>query len=145
MITVLVANVIVKDDKFLLIQETKEIAKGKYNLPAGRMEESETLVEAAVREAKEETGLDVVPERLVCVVQRKVSGQGDNLVVFNFVSRVVGGKITPSKEHPIVNYYSLEQIKEFDKEGLLRSPHIMVVLSEYQKGSSIGLDKLRII
>ena len=38
---------------------------GEYSLPAGHIEEGEYAIGAAVREAKEETGVDINPEDLL--------------------------------------------------------------------------------
>ena len=40
------------------MQEAKSSCAGQWYLPAGKMEPGEDIVEAAVREVKEETGLD---------------------------------------------------------------------------------------
>lgn len=40
----------------LLIQEAKKSCRGKWYMPAGRVEAGETIEEAVVREVKEETG-----------------------------------------------------------------------------------------
>ena len=41
---------------------------GKYGLPAGKVEKFETFLQAAVREAKEEVGVDIYPEDLTHVL-----------------------------------------------------------------------------
>jgi 8-oxo-dGTP diphosphatase len=48
----------------LLIRRAKPPYKGALALPGGHVEATETSAEAAVREAAEETGLDLDPERL---------------------------------------------------------------------------------
>src|SRR4051812_16105074 len=62
-------NLIADNSRYLLVQEAKPSAWSRYNLPAGKPERGETLVQAAVREAKEETGLDVTVEHLVGIYQ----------------------------------------------------------------------------
>lgn len=52
--------VIVKDGKILLTRQWDG-----YGIIGGGVEKGETLEEAFVREVKEETGLDVTPERLI--------------------------------------------------------------------------------
>lgn len=44
--------------KVLMMQEAKSSCAGQWYLPAGKMEPGEDIVEAAVREVKEETGLE---------------------------------------------------------------------------------------
>jgi ADP-ribose pyrophosphatase len=46
-------------DEYLLIKRASEPDKGMWSIPGGMVEIGEKVSEAAVREAKEETGLDV--------------------------------------------------------------------------------------
>jgi len=62
----------------------------EWMLPGGRVERGETPHQAAVREAREETGLDVVPDRLVLVDARKSSDTS-----FVFAAHVTGGELEP--------------------------------------------------
>lgn len=49
-----------REGKFLLIQQRiGEFHGGKWAFPGGRVKREESLLETAIREAKEETGLDV--------------------------------------------------------------------------------------
>lgn len=56
---VTVAVVIERDGRFLVVEENAEQGRVVYNQPAGHVEMGETLEQAAVREALEETGWDV--------------------------------------------------------------------------------------
>lgn len=56
-----------KDDSALLVQVQYGANKGKWMLPGGFAEEGESLEAAAVREFKEETGLDVKTGAVVCL------------------------------------------------------------------------------
>jgi 8-oxo-dGTP diphosphatase len=62
------SNLIERDGGYMLVRETKAAVWHRYNFPAGRAEAGESLVDAAVREAKEETGLKVVVSYLVGII-----------------------------------------------------------------------------
>ena len=57
--TIIVGGVVEKDGKFLLVQEAKENARGKWNIPSGHLDSNETICDGAKREIKEETGCNV--------------------------------------------------------------------------------------
>jgi acetyl-CoA carboxylase carboxyl transferase subunit beta len=53
------AVIINERDEVLLIRRGHEPAKGKWSLPGGSVQPSETPAQAALREVREETGLEV--------------------------------------------------------------------------------------
>ncbi len=60
--------------RLLLIQRGHEPSKGRWSLPGGRIEVGESAEEAAVREVREETGLDVRIKQLAGEVEWPVGG-----------------------------------------------------------------------
>ena len=65
---VAVGVVIVRDGKILLIQRGKEPGRGLWAVPGGMVDVGETLQQAAAREAREETCLEVEVGELFWVV-----------------------------------------------------------------------------
>jgi len=78
----------------------REHVGGEWMLAGGKPEEGEEYEETAVREVKEETGLDVEVERLlgVYVFRFKCGGQAADAVLVAFSTRAVGGKLRAGRE-----------------------------------------------
>ena len=91
-ITYVVAGVCIEDGKVLLMQEAKESCRGRWYLPAGRMEPGESIEQGCVREVLEETGLQVQPLSLIMV-----EAGGGRWMRFTFYCRAVGGELKSAK------------------------------------------------
>jgi 8-oxo-dGTP diphosphatase len=63
-----VGVVIWRDDRVLLIRRGQPPREREWSLPGGRQELGETVAEAARREAREETGLEIAVRDVVAVV-----------------------------------------------------------------------------
>lgn len=64
---IVMAVIINSKNAVLMMQEAKSICNGAWYLPAGKVEEGETLEEAVKREVLEETGLEMAPTTLLAV------------------------------------------------------------------------------
>jgi 8-oxo-dGTP pyrophosphatase MutT (NUDIX family) len=62
---IVVGAFVVRDGKVLLIQENHAPDKGKWNIPAGKLDFGESPLDAAKREAYEEAGIDFSPAYLL--------------------------------------------------------------------------------
>lgn len=79
-----VGIIILKGGKILLGKRGKEPAKDKWSIPGGAMELGETIEQAAIREAKEETRLDVYNPVLIDVIN-ELDFDEKGLVKYQFV------------------------------------------------------------
>jgi len=75
-----------------------------WNLPGGGLEIGELPDECVVREVREETGLEVVVERLVGVYGKP----GRNELVFAFQCRITGGALQPTDESDETRYFAVD-------------------------------------
>ncbi|MBU0979414.1 MAG: NUDIX domain-containing protein [Nanoarchaeota archaeon] len=106
--------VVEKDGKILLVQEKKEHCKGKWNYPAGRLDLDEDIFSAAVREVKEETGLDVELEGLIGIYQHK-SIRGNCIVMIHFKASVIGGEMKHNEDELLdVRWFTPEEMRKLD-------------------------------
>ena len=62
--SVIVGGIIEKDGKILLVQEKKKSCYGKWNIPAGHLEPNESIMHGAIREIKEETGMEITNDEI---------------------------------------------------------------------------------
>lgn len=84
------AHVLVRDDTGrILVVRTTYLGPG-WMLPGGRVERDETPHAAAVREAREETGVDVLIGRLLLIDAHRRHN-----VSFVFAASAVGGTLEP--------------------------------------------------
>lgn len=88
MISIGAGVVIVEDGKVLLVKrEDLEV----WALPGGGVDEGESLAETAVREAYEETGLEVEITHLIGVYSE--IGSWSDWHIASFAARIVGGEL----------------------------------------------------
>lgn len=119
-LTVLV--LIENGNQILLQKRVKKDWRG-YALPGGHVEAGESFVEAAIREAKEETGLGIKNPRLVGVKQFPIPN--GRYVVFLFKATEFAGELRSSEEGAVkwVEYERLSGLQTVDDfEDLL---HVM--------------------
>ena len=80
---------IVRQHDVLLIQRNRAPSEGLWTLPGGRLEPGETAEQCAVRELKEELGLDVFALRPVVVLRHK------GFELHTFATQAYDGEIVP--------------------------------------------------
>jgi 8-oxo-dGTP diphosphatase len=97
-----VSAAIVRDGKVLIVRRARSPGAGVYTLPGGAVESGETLQQAAAREVKEETGLDIAPIGLAGhreIIMRDATGRAErHFVVLCLASRWLAGEPEPSDE-----------------------------------------------
>lgn len=86
-------TVVIDDGQVLLIQ--REDFK-VWCLPGGQVESGESVAQAAIREVKEETGINVELLRLVGIYFRPQWPEDSHSVVF--AAKPIGGTLRPQKE-----------------------------------------------
>ena len=112
-----VGAVIIENGRALLVRRGTEPLKGEWSIPGGVVELGETLREAAVREAKEETGLEVeagevleVVERIILDPERKIQY---HYVLVDFLCRPISGEARPGADAGELRWITLQELKSF--------------------------------
>lgn len=150
-VNIAVSVVIEKDGQFLMIQEAKPEIFGKWNFPTGKVELHENILEAARREAREETGFEVELLGLVSVYYinwDRITGYDHKkgvTVRFNLKARLADEKCEPMDLAPDVlstSWKSLTDIAELEKNNELRSESSIRLAHEVESGKLSPLDTL---
>jgi len=109
-----VGAVIVRDHRVLLIRRGQPPLLGEWSLPGGVLECGETLREATIREAREETGLIVETGELLGVYERVVHSEDGRVryhyVLIDFLCRAVAGKPEAGSDAAEVNWFASEEL-----------------------------------
>ena len=92
--------------ELILLRRAIEPGYGRWAQPGGFLEADETAIQGAIRETREETGLEVVPTGIVGLYSRP---QGA-IVVVAFAARIVGGVMSVTPEALDVRPYRLDAI-----------------------------------
>ncbi|MEH7504637.1 NUDIX hydrolase [Neobacillus drentensis] len=79
-----------------------------WEMPGGQVEEGESLKEAAIRETKEESGIDIEVIKF-CGVYQNVSKSICNTL---FLGTPIGGELTTSTESLEVGFFPVEEALE---------------------------------
>ncbi|MGA2360202.1 MAG: NUDIX hydrolase [Terriglobales bacterium] len=102
------------DHRVLLIRRGQPPLLGEWSLPGGVLECGETLREAAVREAREETGLLVEAGELLGVYERVIRGDEGRVryhyVLIDFLCRPVGGDLKAGSDAADVRWFTRDEL-----------------------------------
>ena len=97
------------DDKILLVQEQN----GLWSLPGGWVDVNLSVGENVVKEVKEEAGLDVRPEFVIAVQDRKKHNTeiyAYNICKVFLLCSLLGGSFQPNSETIASGYFSLNEL-----------------------------------
>src|ERR1700735_5848776 len=91
-----VSAAIFRDGRVLIVRRARPPAHGLYTLPGGGVELGETLEQAAIREVREETGLDIEPVALAgyrqAITRDAAGGVERHFVILPVAARWIDGQ-----------------------------------------------------
>jgi 8-oxo-dGTP diphosphatase len=109
-----VGAVILDQGRVVLVKRKFPPLAGEWSIPGGRLEVGETLREAVVREAHEETGLTVEPAEVLGVYDRLLRDDGGRIlyhyVLIDFLCRRLAGELQAGGDADDARWFSKEEI-----------------------------------
>ncbi len=124
------AGVTVNEQGDILLVKTHH---GGWVFPGGIVENGENIIEAVVRETKEESGIDVEVGDLFCISSNTCEYPGYNgvekvptKVMMDFLCRAVGGELSVSDENSESGWFRRDKVPE-----MITAPAVMERFKAY--------------
>ncbi len=149
-----VLSAIIKDNQILLINRKKRPYQGYWGLPGGKLHLEESLEECALREVKEETGLDCTFSNIAAIVHERVKEKDvykHAFLLFFVVLKLKAGKITESEEGRL-EWFPLKTLQperiipsdyQMIKHHLKEIAHITCVVIEEKEEKLISYEQTK--
>jgi len=121
-----VGAVIVHDGKLVLVKRGVEPGKGKWSIPGGAVELGEGVRDTAIREAKEECGLDIelVDDKPMDAIDNMIPDEKERLqyhyILLQFLARPKGGTLKPTSDVTEARWVSIEEVEKYDLTNSFR-------------------------
>lgn len=139
---VTVAAVVERNSRFLMVREKSEAGSLVYNQPAGHLQESESLVQAVVRETLEETGWQITPTAVLSV---RLYTSPVNQVTYlrtSFAADAVAHYPDYAIDPVIEEALWMSEDEIFQCQEQLRSHLVLQAIREYRQGQRFPLELL---
>ena len=109
-----VGAVIIEGGRVVLVKRAHPPLQAEWSIPGGVLEVGELVREAAIREAREETGLAVEPGELLGVYDRVLRNPERRVqyhyVLIDFLCRRVAGDLAASSDAAEVRWFHREEL-----------------------------------
>lgn len=127
--------VLMRNGKFLMVQEKKTHAYGLWNVTAGKVDKGETIKQTAIRETQEESGYKVRLGELIDIYQDYDEGP----VVHHFRAKIIGGELNfPTSELLDVKWMTYQEIEILNNQGKIRSKCVFASIKKLQLENNIN-------
>ena len=136
---VTVAAIVEQDGKFLLVEE--HTSQGlRFNQPAGHLEANESLLQAVVRETREESAYDFEPHALVGIYRWHAEASNTTYLRFAYSGSILGHHPEQALDNGIVRavWITPEEIRASADRH--RSPLILRSVEDYLAGKRYPLE-----
>ena len=109
-----VGAIIIEGARVVLVKRTHPPLQAEWSIPGGVLEVGELVREAAIREAREETGLTVEPGELLGVYDRVLRNSEQRVqyhyVLIDFLCRRVAGHLAAASDAAEVRWFTQEEL-----------------------------------
>jgi len=109
-----VGAIIIENSRVVLVKRAHPPLQAQWSIPGGVLEIGELVRDAAIREAREETGLTVEPGELVGVFDRVLRDPNGRVqyhyVLVDFLCRRVSGELAAAGDAAAARWFTREEL-----------------------------------
>ena len=136
-----VAALIENDGRFLMVQENIS-GNSVYNQPAGHLEDKETLLDAVIRETREETAWHFEPKFISGIYHWRHPDKDKTFIRVSFAGKGVFHDPACELDSCIERTLWLTPEEIRHQQDMLRSPMVLRSIEDYLAGSAYPLSLL---
>ena len=134
-----VASVVERNKSYLMVEEI-DAGNTVINQPAGHVEAGEDMLQAAIREAYEETGWHVKPDGFLGFSQHLIMETGVTYYRANFSAKPIRQDLKAKIDSDIfrVIWLSFEEIEA--RQMFLRNPMVLMAIKRHRQNTIFPLE-----
>ncbi len=136
-----VAAIIERNNKFLMVEEWVH-GKLRINQPAGHLDPDESLIDATIRETREETAWGFTPEAITGIYLWKHPENGESYLRVAFCGQCHDHDAEQALDDGILRALWLSRDELIAHKEQLRSPMVLTCIDDYIAGKRFPLEML---
>ena len=111
-----VVAVVTRGEEVLLVRRGKSPTKGRWGFPGGKIEFGESIKVAAIRELKEETGIDGRADKILSTFDVFNYNSNDEIqqhfILIAVLCQWLGGDVKASSDAADARWFPIDELKE---------------------------------
>jgi len=117
----------IDNGRVLLARRSAAPFQGFWDVPGGFLEEGEDPLDGVCRELKEETGLEIEPERFFGIWMDRYGGDSTAEATLNlyWTARVVGGEAAPADDVSELRWFARDELPGADELAFENVPLVL--------------------
>jgi len=133
---IVVGAIVFKENKILMVKETKKECYGKWAFPAGHLEENESILEGVIRETKEETGCDIQLKKVFPIITTN-----KNIIMIHILAELINDTNEYDRSEIMeTKWIDVEQLKKMKEESLRSYPVVNLIINSLEEKRLYELD-----
>jgi len=135
-VEIIVGAIVIKDNKILMVKETKKECYGKWAFPAGHLEKNESIIEGVIRETKEETGCDIKLKKIFPIITTN-----KNIIMIHVLAELINDTNEYDRSEIMeTKWIEVEKLKEIKEDSLRSYPVVNFIIQSLEKKRLYELD-----